>query len=63
MPVLWGLWRWAQGALDVDGWKALGLFLLASVVAYGAAWLVGWIIAGFFVSPERPRPSEPQAAG
>jgi hypothetical protein len=53
MPALWGLWRGVQGVLDAEGWKIIGLFMLAAPFVYGAAWLTGWIVAGFMGSRDQ----------
>jgi hypothetical protein len=47
LPVVYGLVLWMIGDLDPRAWKLVGGFVLATPVAYGALWLIGWIVAGF----------------
>ena len=62
IPVVYGLWLLASGALDPGGWTMILGFLLAAPFAYGLIWLIGWIVAGFVGRRERAE-SGPRAAG
>ena len=65
LPALYALWLLAVGDLDAGGWKLIVGFLLAAPFAYGASWLIGWVVAGFVGKRERSPapPTEAQAAG
>jgi hypothetical protein len=60
LPVLYGVSVWLAGELDPGAWWLIGALLLVAMVAYGALWLLGWVIAGFFGTHERTA-SEPQS--
>ena len=55
VPALWGLWTWIEGALDPDGWKIIVGSLVAGVAVYAVAWSIGWTVAAFVGTRERPQ--------
>jgi len=62
LPVLYGLWVWVVGELDPGAWHLIVLLLAAAVLTYGAIWFLGWVVAAFIGTRERP-PPEPQSTG
>src|SRR5262249_57247997 len=56
LPLLYGLWVWAVGELDPGAWHLIVPLLAAAVLAYGAVWFLGWVVAAFIGTRERPPP-------